>query len=102
MFLQIFRFLATVGASAYGPITQSEFLGSLGINFRLEALTQNASENQVEALSLGYWRLVGDGPAPWLDEDDEPNRLPQGMGSRYKALVIVNDSCGPPVGFQKL
>lgn len=93
---------SAVGASAYGPVTQSEFLGALGINFRLEALVQNATEEQVEALNLGYWRLVGDGPAPWLDDDDDPNSLPSGMGARYKALVIVNDSCGPPVGFRKL
>lgn len=97
-----FFFFATVGSTAYGPITQSELLGALGINFRLEALVRNATEEQAEALNLGYWRLVGDGPAPWLDSDEDPKSLPLGMGARYKALVIVNDSYGAPVGFQQL
>lgn len=44
---------------------------------------------------------MGEGPAPWLDSDDDPHSLPPGMGARYKALVIVNDSYGAPVGFQK-
>ncbi|XP_024382737.1 uncharacterized protein [Physcomitrium patens] len=87
-------------AAVYGPITQSQFLGALGINFRLESLVQNATDEQAEALQLGYWRLVGDGPAPWLDSDDDVNRVPPGMGSRYKALVVVNDKYGAPVGFQ--
>lgn len=89
-----------MGAAVYGPITQSQFLGALGINFRLESLVQNATDEQAEALQLGYWRLVGDGPAPWLDSDDDVNRVPPGMGSRYKALVVVNDKYGAPVGFQ--
>lgn len=87
------------GSSAYGPITQSQFLGALGINFRLETLLQNATEEQAEALQLGYWRLVGDGPTPWLDTKDDPNAAPLGMGQRYKALAIVNNACGAPIGF---
>ncbi|KAH9570881.1 hypothetical protein CY35_02G064100 [Sphagnum magellanicum] len=88
------------GSSAFGPVCQSQFLGALGINFRLEALLQNATEEQAEALQLGYWRLVGDGPPPWLDKDDDPKSAPTGMGSRYKALAIVSDACGVPIGFQ--
>ncbi len=71
----------------------------LGINFQLEAL-QNATEEQAEALQLGYWSLVGDGPPPWLDKDDDPKSAPTGMGSQYKALAIVSDACGAPIGFQ--
>ncbi|GJP51710.1 hypothetical protein CLOM_g10859 [Closterium sp. NIES-68] len=58
-------------ARAFGPITQSQLLGRLGINFRVETLLRVASEQQAEALRDGYWRLVGDGEPPWLDEDDE-------------------------------
>jgi hypothetical protein len=64
------------------------------INFQLEALLQNATEEQAEALQLGYWSLVGDGPPPWLDKDDDPKSAPTGMGSQYKPLTIVSDACG--------
>jgi len=50
-----------VEAQSFGPITQSSFLGQLGINFRVEALMENATEEQAEALRLSYWRLVGEG-----------------------------------------
>eukprot|EP01018_Ginkgo_biloba_P011541 Gb_05674 [translate_table: standard] len=82
----------------FGPISQSQFLGSLGINFRVEALLQNATEEQAEALQIGYWRLVGDGPAPFWEGKDE--LAPIGMGSRYLALAIINKHLGAPVCFQ--
>ncbi|CAK9267696.1 unnamed protein product [Sphagnum jensenii] len=81
---------AAAGSSAFGPVCQSQFL----------ALLQNATEEQGEALQLGYWSLVGDGPPPWLDKDDDPKSAPTGMGSQYKALAIVSDACGAPIGFQ--
>ncbi|XP_027354834.1 protein arginine methyltransferase NDUFAF7 homolog, mitochondrial isoform X3 [Abrus precatorius] len=84
--------------SVHGPITQSEFLGSLGINFRVEALLQNCTEEQAEALRTGYWRLVGDGEAPFWEGPDED--VPIGMGTRYKAMAIVNKNQGVPVPFQ--
>lgn len=87
-----------VEAAAFGPISQSQFLGSLGINFRLEALLQNATDKQAEALQLGYWKLVGEGPAPFWEGKDE--LAPVGMGSRYMALSIVNKKLGAPVCFQ--
>ncbi|CAI5486086.1 unnamed protein product [Closterium sp. Naga37s-1] len=43
----------TVPARAYGPISQSQLLGRLGINFRVEALLRVASEQQAEALRDG-------------------------------------------------
>nr|AFK46903.1 unknown [Lotus japonicus] len=57
--------------SVHGPITQSQFLGSLGINFRVESLLQNCTEEQAESLRTGYWRLVGDGEAPFWEGPDE-------------------------------
>jgi len=82
----------------HGPITQSQFLGSLGINFRVEALLQNCTEEQAEALRTGYWRLVGDGEAPFWEGPDEG--VPIGMGTRYQAMAIVNKNHGVPVPFQ--
>ncbi|KAL3677532.1 hypothetical protein R1sor_027480 [Riccia sorocarpa] len=89
---------AGVRVAVHGPITQSKFLGMLGINFRLEALLNNATEEQAEALQLGYWRLVGEGPAPWV-EDEKEELLQTGMGSQYKALAVVDSSLGTPIGF---
>ncbi|XP_059642369.1 uncharacterized protein LOC132284293 isoform X2 [Cornus florida] len=84
--------------SVHGPITQSQFLGSLGINFRVEALLENCTEEQAESLRTGYWRLVGDGEAPFWEGPDE--QAPIGMGSRYLAMAIVNKKQGIPVPFQ--
>ncbi|GJV58789.1 protein arginine methyltransferase NDUFAF7, mitochondrial [Tanacetum coccineum] len=84
--------------SVYGPISQSQFLGNLGINFRVEALLQNCTEEQAESLRTGYWRLVGDGEAPFWEGPDE--QTPIGMGSRYLAMAIVNKKQGTPVPFQ--
>lgn len=89
---------SAVGANAFGPISQSQFLGMLGINFRLEALLKNATEKQAEALQSGYWRLVGEGSAPWWEGDEK--LTPIGMGSRYKVLSIVNSGLGAPQCFQ--
>uniref|UniRef100_A0A0D9V2E8 Protein arginine methyltransferase NDUFAF7 n=1 Tax=Leersia perrieri TaxID=77586 RepID=A0A0D9V2E8_9ORYZ len=84
--------------SVHGPMTQSQFLGSLGINFRVEALLQNCTEEQAESLRTGYWRLVGDGEAPfWEGPDDQ---TPIGMGTRYLAMAIVNKKQGTPVPFE--
>ncbi|KAK1432841.1 hypothetical protein QVD17_09743 [Tagetes erecta] len=81
----------------YGPITQSQFLGNLGINFRVEALLQNCTDEQAESLRTGYWRLVGDGEAPFWEGPDE--QTPIGMGSRYLAMAIVNKKQGTPAPF---
>ncbi|KAL2499988.1 Protein of unknown function (DUF185) [Abeliophyllum distichum] len=86
------------GVSVHGPMTQSQFLGSLGINFRVEALLENCTEEQAESLRTGYWRLVGEGEAPfWEGPDDQ---TPIGMGTRYLAMAIVNPKQGVPVPFQ--
>ncbi|CAA3012497.1 NADH dehydrogenase [ubiquinone] complex I, assembly factor 7 [Olea europaea subsp. europaea] len=86
------------GASVHGPMTQSQFLGSLGINFRVEALLDNCTEEQAESLRTGYWRLVGEGEAPfWEGPDDQ---TPIGMGTRYLAMAIVNQKQCVPAPFQ--
>ncbi|THU68420.1 hypothetical protein C4D60_Mb08t03710 [Musa balbisiana] len=84
--------------SVHGPITQSQFLGSLGINFRVDALLQNCTEEQAESLRTGYWRLVGDGEAPFWEGPDE--LTPIGMGTRYLAMAIVNKKQGTPIPFE--
>lgn len=82
----------------HGPISQSQFLGSLGINFRAEALLEKCTEEEAEHLRTGYWRLVGEGEAPFWEGPDE--QAPIGMGTRYLAMAIVNKNQGVPVPFQ--
>ncbi|XP_021758473.1 protein arginine methyltransferase NDUFAF7 homolog, mitochondrial-like isoform X2 [Chenopodium quinoa] len=90
---------ASDNVSVYGPITQSQFLGSLGINFRVETLIQNCeTEEQAELLQAGYWRLVGEGEAPFWEGPED--KVPIGMGTRYLAMVIVNKNQGIPIPFQ--
>ncbi|KAL0285498.1 UNVERIFIED_CONTAM: protein arginine methyltransferase NDUFAF7, mitochondrial, partial [Sesamum angustifolium] len=84
--------------TVHGPMTQSQFLGSLGINFRVEALLENCTDEQAESLRTGYWRLVGDGEAPFWEGPDE--QAPIGMGTRYLAMAIVNKKQGVPVPFE--
>lgn len=84
--------------SVHGPMTQSQFLGSLGINFRVDALLQNCNDEQAESLRAGYWQLVGDGEAPFWEGPNE--QTPIGMGTRYLAMSIVNKNQGIPAPFQ--
>ncbi|XP_058187538.1 uncharacterized protein LOC131304336 [Rhododendron vialii] len=85
--------------SVHGPITQSQFLGSLGINFRFEALLENCkTDEQEESLMTGYWQLVGEGEAQFWEGPKE--KTPIGMGTRYLAMAIVNKKQGIPVPFQ--
>ena len=93
-----FDFFFAGDVSVYGPMTQSQFLGSLGINFRVEALLQNCTDEQAESLRTGYWQLVGDGEAPFWEGPDE--NVPIGTGTRYLAMAIVNKKQGVPVPFQ--
>jgi hypothetical protein len=89
--LPVLSFPADV--QAYGPLTQTQLLGQLGINARVEALLENASEEQAEALEQEYMRLVGDHPG------DEAAQKPPGMGDRYKAVAIVKKGQGLPFPF---
>ncbi|KAJ8466944.1 hypothetical protein OPV22_029496 [Ensete ventricosum] len=74
--------------SVHGPITQSQFLGSLGINFRVEALLQNCNEEQAESLRTGYWRLVGDGEAPFWEGPDELTPIGPLRSEAHRAFPV--------------
>ncbi|XP_024540919.1 protein arginine methyltransferase NDUFAF7, mitochondrial [Selaginella moellendorffii] len=91
---------ASPTVSTYGPIFQQEFLAMLGINVRLEALVKDASDEQGEKLQLGYWRLVGEGPPPWLSEGDDGYKI-QGMGKHYRVLAIADSKLGAPACFRQ-
>ncbi|KAG0457787.1 hypothetical protein HPP92_022944 [Vanilla planifolia] len=89
---------ASENISVHGPITQSQLLASLGINFRVEALLRSCTNLQAESLRTGYWRLVGDGEAPFWEGPEE--QTPIGTGTRYLAMAIVNKKQGVPIPFE--
>lgn len=69
------------GLSTWGPMAQSEFLLSLGMEQRLRQLMNTASEEQRAALFLGARRLVD----------------PFQMGSLFKVMAITSrDLPAPP------
>lgn len=61
------------GVTAFGPITQREFLLNMGIQHRVDALKQNANEKQIESIDYSFSMLT--------DEDK--------MGKRFKFLAVV-------------
>lgn len=71
----------------FGPVTQAHLLHSLGIQARLQSLTEAATPNQAEELISGYQRLVDTGPG--------------GMGASYLAMAVVYKGAGVPVGFEQ-
>jgi NADH dehydrogenase [ubiquinone] 1 alpha subcomplex assembly factor 7 len=74
----------TAGAIAYGAKLQSQFLKLLGINERTDALSAQATPDQLVQLNSGRDRLI---------MDDQ-------MGSLFKVLAIAGPDLPPPSGFQ--
>jgi NADH dehydrogenase [ubiquinone] 1 alpha subcomplex assembly factor 7 len=70
-----------LGAHARGPVMQKEFLESLGIHARAQALVR-AAPDQAADIEAAATRLTG--------EDQ--------MGTLFKVMTI-SDSAGPPTGF---
>lgn len=76
------------GVSTYGPITQKDFLQSLGIQTRIEQLFRNAKSSAARKTLL-------DGAERLMD--------PELMGRIYKVLAFAKESNaikGDPVGFE--
>jgi NADH dehydrogenase [ubiquinone] 1 alpha subcomplex assembly factor 7 len=71
------------GATAYGPVTQGDFLRSLGIDQRLTALKQRADATQAAVLESGAARLIAS----------------EQMGTLFKALVLTDRQSSAPAGF---
>ncbi|GAN09878.1 hypothetical protein MAM1_0300c09411 [Mucor ambiguus] len=74
--------------AAYGPITQKDFLQSLGIQARIETLFRSAKNSATrKALLDGAERLMD----------------PEAMGRIYKVLAFANNAGHnkEPVGFEK-
>jgi NADH dehydrogenase [ubiquinone] 1 alpha subcomplex assembly factor 7 len=85
-FAELSQAADSAGLKAWGPLPQSEFLLSLGLEQRLRTLMASASEEQRAALFLGARRLVD----------------PFQMGNLFKVMAIVseNQPCPPPFSAQ--
>ncbi len=71
------------GANATGPVSQGDFLRSLGIEQRLAALKQRADATQAAVLESGVARLIA----------------PEQMGTLFKALALTDRQSSVPAGF---
>ncbi len=71
------------GLDIWGPVSQSDFLLSLGLEERLRRLMASASEEQRSALFLGARRLVD----------------PFQMGSLFKVMAITSHGLAAPPPF---
>ena len=89
--------LASDGVEVHGPVDQADFLLSMGIRERAQALAKTVAAKEND----------GEKPKPSVAADIERawqrlvDRGPNGMGKVYKALAILPENSGRrrPVGF---
>ena len=85
-FAELAQVAQAAGLQVWGPMSQSDFLLSIGMEHRLRQLMSSADEEQRAALYLGARRLVD----------------PFQMGSLFKvmAMTSLNMAAPPPFGEQ--
>lgn len=81
-FGRLAKLACAAGLSVSGPVTQSAFLGALGLQERLDTLIK-AYPAQAEALFAGAQKLVD----------------PAQMGTRFKVICLSSQGMPPPAGF---
>src|ERR1700752_5408179 len=77
-----------MGASAYGPVEQGEFLRRLGIEHRAAALRSSAPPTKTMEIDRALHRLTGD--------------TGRGMGNLFKAMAFGHSKLGPLPGFEPI
>ena len=77
--------VTAMGAEAYGPIVQAQFLRRLGIETRAASLKAKATHEGQAAIDLALVRLIGAGRG--------------GMGMLFKAAGFSHAKLGAPPGF---
>lgn len=82
-FKSLIQTAASTGAHAFGPVPQGAFLLRLGMDQRVQSLSRNADERQVEDLRQACFRLT-DASA---------------MGELFKVVALTQPGMGPPPGF---
>jgi NADH dehydrogenase [ubiquinone] 1 alpha subcomplex assembly factor 7 len=76
----------SMGARAYGPLDQGDFLRRLGIESRAVALKGTAAPSKVMEVDRALSRLTGGGG--------------RGMGQLFKAMAFAHPKLGPLPGFE--
>lgn len=74
------------GASAWGPVTQGEFLAALGIRERAAMLRARATPVQAADIDSAVQRLIGE----------------KEMGTLFKVLALTGPGQDSPAGFESL
>lgn len=71
------------GAAVHGPVSQGQFLRSLGIEARAARLRQSATPDQAREIDLALHRLTA----------------PDAMGNLFKVLCLTRQHAPTPAGF---
>jgi len=77
----------SMGVSAYGPLTQRQFLSRLGIDRRADKLKERAAPAQAAEIDSAVTRLLNVGTS--------------GMGQMFKAIAFADPKLGIPPGFEQ-
>jgi NADH dehydrogenase [ubiquinone] 1 alpha subcomplex assembly factor 7 len=85
-FAQLLKAAEAMGARAYGPIDQGQFLRRLGIETRAHTLKAKASRAVAAEIDAALARLTGHGRT--------------GMGELFKVAAFAHPSLGTPPGFE--
>ena len=85
-FAALSRSAVGAGARVHGPVTQGEFLHSLGIMTRADRLKSGATYDQCVAIDAAVARLTGTAPSQ--------------MGELFKVIALAHPDLSPPPGFE--
>ncbi|MBI3703213.1 MAG: SAM-dependent methyltransferase [Rhizobiales bacterium] len=86
-FQALARAVEAMGAKAFGPIEQADFLRRLGIETRAASLKAKATARAAADIDSALARLIGRGRG--------------GMGALFKAAAFTHPSLGVPPGFER-
>jgi NADH dehydrogenase [ubiquinone] 1 alpha subcomplex assembly factor 7 len=85
-FAAMARSARAAGAAVYGPVDQGDFLKSIGLDQRAQALLGRAAPAQSNDIEASRQRLAGKGEGE--------------MGGLFKVMVVAHRSLPAPPGFQ--
>ena len=85
-FQALAKAVEAMGASGYGPVTQSQLLRRLGIMTRATSLKSKAAAGVAADIDAALKRLISEGAA--------------GMGVLFKAAAFAHPALGVPPGFE--
>ena len=85
-FQALAKAVEAMGASVYGPVTQSQLLRRLGIMTRATSLKSKAAAGVAADIDAALKRLISEGAA--------------GMGVLFKAAAFAHHALGVPPGFE--